>query len=82
MNGTDLIEDTRAALREAAAGLGQVSGAVMFNGILRRLELDQKDLHQPFVEALGGHPAAGFHTYGESWLGHINQTLTAVMFGR
>ena len=23
---------------------------------------------------------SGFHTYGETWLGHINQTLTAVWF--
>jgi hypothetical protein len=55
---------------------------VMFNCILRRLELDAKDWNDEFVATFDGIPAAGFHTYGESWLGHINQTLTAVMFGR
>ena len=83
MNGTDLIGDTRAALKSAADDLGgTVSGAVMFNCILRRLEIDARGLQEPFIEAIGAIPTAGFHTYGESWLGHINQTLTAVMFGR
>lgn len=84
MQATDLIGETRAALRTAAAEVGgQPSGAVMFNCILRRLEIDDRQAHQPFVDsvsALGG-PVAGFHTYGESWLGHINQTLTAIVFG-
>ena len=82
MRGTDLVEETRQDLRTAADELGgHVSGAVMFNCILRRLELDEKDLGEAFVDAIGGVPTAGFHTYGESWLGHINQTLTAVLFG-
>jgi hypothetical protein len=82
MNSTDLIGDTRKAIREAVEDLGgSAAGAVMFNCILRRLEMDQKDLGDEFVSAFGGIPASGFHTYGESWLGHINQTLTAVVFG-
>lgn len=82
MRGTDLVGETRDDLRRAADELGgQVSGAIMFNCILRRLEIDEKGLADGFVDALGGVPTAGFHTYGESWLGHINQTLTAVLFG-
>jgi hypothetical protein len=53
----------------------------MFNRILRRLEIDQKNLGDRFVDALADIPTAGFPTYGESWLGHINRTLTAVLFG-
>lgn len=82
MDATDLIGDTRTALARAVADLGgEVAGAVMFNCILRRQEIDALGLHQPFLEVLGGMRVAGFHTYGESWLGHINQTLTAVLFG-
>jgi hypothetical protein len=54
---------------------------VWFNCILRRLELDANGQSAPFLTALGSIPAARFHTYGETWIGHINQTLTGVVFG-
>jgi hypothetical protein len=83
MRGTDLVGETRAAFAKAAEELGRnASGAVVFNCILRRLEIDQKDIAKDFVAALGPMPFAGFHTYGESWLGHINQTVTGIVFGR
>lgn len=82
MNAGDLIGETAAAIAAARAELGgHTSGAVWFNCILRRLEIDANNLHDPFVASLGPTPAAGFHTYGETWLGHINQTLTGVLFG-
>jgi hypothetical protein len=54
---------------------------VLFNCILRRLELDANGSTQAFVQTFKEISAAGFHTYGESWLGHMNQTLTGVLFG-
>jgi hypothetical protein len=32
-----------------------------------------------FLEAFTEVRVAGFHTYGETWLGHVNQTLTGVV---
>jgi hypothetical protein len=81
MSSGDLIGDTAEAIGRARDELAGSSGAVLFNCILRRLEIDAKDLAEPFLHALGDIPCAGFHTYGESWLGHINQTLTGVIFG-
>lgn len=82
MAAGDLIADTRATLARARADLdGRISGALLFNCILRRLEMDANNTGPAFLDALGGIPTAGFHTYGESWLGHINQTLTGVVFG-
>lgn len=82
MSSTRMVQDTAAAMREAVEKIGgKACGAVMFNCILRRLEMDANRWHQDFVDALSGVSCAGFHTYGESWLGHINQTLTAVVFG-
>jgi len=82
MQSGDLAAETAVAIQEARATLGgEASGAVMFNCILRRLEMDQKKQHAEFLAAFGGIPMAGFHTYGETWLGHINQTLTGVVFG-
>jgi hypothetical protein len=81
MQSGDIVAETSAAFAAAVDGLGgEVSGGVLFNCILRRLELDAKGLTQEFVDAFQSVPVAGFHTYGESWLGHMNQTLTGVLF--
>jgi len=79
MRATDLMQDTRQAIERARAQLGGLAGGLLFNCILRRLELDDKGQHAAFLRAFEGLQAAGFHTYGESWLGHINQTLTALL---
>jgi hypothetical protein len=82
MNSGDLVGETAAAVAAAVAELGgRSSGGVMFNCILRRLEIDARGLAEPFVSSFAGIPVAGFHTYGETWLGHVNQTLTGVLFG-
>lgn len=81
MQSTDLVKDSREAVAQAAQALGgKLRGGLAFNCILRRLELDAKKLHSPFYDVFQGTQTAGFHTYGESWLGHINQTLTALLF--
>jgi hypothetical protein len=82
MQPGDIIAETAAALDTALATLdGTASAGVLFNCILRRLELDAKGETQTFVDTFKDVPLAGFHTYGESWLGHMNQTLTGVLFG-
>lgn len=82
MDSGDLVGETASAVAVARGELGgDVSGAIWFNCVLRRLELEADNLTAPFLSALGGIPAAGFHTYGETWLGHVNQTLTGVIFG-
>lgn len=83
MSATDLVGDTRTAMTSAVENLGGVaSGAVLFNCILRRLQIDNEGSGEQFVRSLGKVPAAGFHTYGETWLGHVNQTITGVVFGQ
>jgi hypothetical protein len=82
MNPGDVVGETALAVSSAVRELGGRSGGgVMFNCILRRLEIDAKGLGTRFVASFGGVPMAGFHTYGETWLGHVNQTLTGVVFG-
>ncbi|MBU4214544.1 MAG: FIST C-terminal domain-containing protein [Actinobacteria bacterium] len=81
MQSGDIVSETAAALADATETLGgTVNAGVLFNCILRRLELDAKGQTQAFVDTFTGVPLAGFHTYGESWLGHMNQTLTGVLF--
>ena len=80
MQSGDILAETATALTAAVDSLGgSASAGVLFNCILRRLELDPKDQTQAFVGTFAKVPVAGFHTYGESWLGHMNQTLTGVL---
>ncbi|PWJ48832.1 Uncharacterized conserved protein, contains FIST_N domain [Quadrisphaera granulorum] len=82
MASGDLIADTRAALDAAVARVGGTPrGAVVFNCILRRLEIDTRGLGRAFTGMFAGMPTAGFHTYGESLVSHINQTATGIVFG-
>ncbi|MBI5544386.1 MAG: FIST C-terminal domain-containing protein [Deltaproteobacteria bacterium] len=78
----DLVEDSRQALERVREELGtRVGAALLFNCVHRRVELDRSKGHEEFVR-LFDFPMAGFHTYGECWLGHINQTLTALVLGQ
>jgi hypothetical protein len=82
MASTDLIAETAGAFAAAAEKVGGAARAVVaFNCILRRLQLDARHGHEAFVRVFGDAATAGFHTYGESWMGHINQTLTALVVG-
>jgi hypothetical protein len=81
MDSTHLVDDTKSTVAQVKKSMPAVSGGLTFNCILRRLELDAQKSHPGFLTAFDGLQTAGFHTYGESWLGHINQTLTAVLFG-
>ena len=81
MKSTNLVQDAHRAIADAQKALGApISGGIAFNCVLRRLEMDAKNLHSGFLESFKGMQVGGFHTYGETWLGHINQTLTALWF--
>ena len=80
LESTDIIEDTRKALEEAKAKLGSISGLINFNCILRTLELEQKQATEAYGQLFAGFPTIGFSTYGEQYIGHINQTATMLVF--
>ncbi len=80
LESTDMIKDTRLAIDQAAEELGGVSGIINFNCILRTLELTDKNLTQEYGNLFGAVPTIGFSTYGEQYLGHINQTATMLVF--
>jgi hypothetical protein len=82
MRPTDLVDQTEAAIKQAVDEVGgAASGALLFDCTYRKLTVESHDLKQPYVASLGDLPFAGFHTYGESWLGHMNCTITGIIFG-
>lgn len=82
MRPLDLVEDTVAALDEAAEAMGApIAGAIQFDCAYRRLEIEARDIAVDYHQAIARQSLVGLHTHGESWLGHMNQTLTCLVFG-
>ncbi len=77
---TDIIADSREAIRSKQAELGNISGIINFHCILRTLELEEKGLTEAYGQLFADIPTIGFSTYGEQYIGHINQTSTILVF--
>jgi hypothetical protein len=75
LESTDIIKDTARALEKA----GSAAGLINFNCILRTLELEAKKQTGDFGKLFSNIPTIGFSTYGEAYLGHINQTATILV---
>ncbi|WP_225071238.1 FIST N-terminal domain-containing protein [Desulfuromonas sp. CSMB_57] len=76
----NIVQDTKVALEEAKRRMGSISAVVNFNCILRTLELKQKQLTEDYGALFSDIPMIGFSTYGEQYIGHINQTATMLVF--
>jgi hypothetical protein len=79
LESRDIVEDTRAALAGKVRETGPLAGIVNFHCILRTLELEQKGQTGAYGRLFAAVPTVGFSTYGEEYLGHINQTSTMLL---
>jgi len=80
LDSTSIIENTKKAIEEAKNTLGSISGIVNFHCILRTLELESIKKESEYSSIFKDVPTIGFSTYGEAYLGHINQTSTMIAF--
>ncbi len=78
LRSRNIVEDTRRDLMAATRDL-PVSGILNFHCILRTLELEQRGQTQAYADLFRPWPTVGFSTYGESYVGHMNQTSTMVL---
>jgi hypothetical protein len=79
----DMVATTNATLDELERELGTVSGLLAFTCILRWVEAEACEISKALYAdvARRGIPMVGFNTYGEQYLGHINQTVTFLALG-
>jgi len=73
-------DDIVAATRSDLAKCGELQAVVDFNCCLRALELNKNKQSKAYSEIFEYVPTIGFATYGESYIGHINQTSTMLLF--
>lgn len=81
LESRDIVKETEKALRSKIADMGgKVEGIINFNCILRAQELEAKNLTDAYGSLFASIPTVGFNTYGEEYVGHINQTATMILF--
>jgi hypothetical protein len=79
LESSDIIGDTRQALAAAGVAPGKIAALINFNCILRTLELEAEHETEAYGNLFANLPAIGFSTYGEAYLGHMNQTATMLV---
>jgi hypothetical protein len=77
---TDIVADTKKAINGLSAANGTAAGMINFNCILRTLELQQNQETEAYGKIFSPVPTIGLSTYGEEYIGHINQTATILVF--
>jgi hypothetical protein len=75
----DIIANTKQAIADKEKEMSSISALINFHCILRTLELEQKGLMAEYGKIFSI-PTIGFSTYGEEYIGHINQTSTMLVF--
>jgi len=76
LESTDIVADTE----KIVASVPDAAAILDFDCILRTLELRQKKLCDRYGSLFAKVPTLGFSTYGEEYIGHINQTSTMLVF--
>ena len=76
----DIVEYTKRDLNRKIEEKGYPSAIINFNCILRTLELKDKNQTEDYGNIFTEIPTVGFSTYGESFIGHMNQTATMLLF--
>ena len=77
----DIIDHAQKSLADAGKFLPGIQGSILFNCVLRYLELKELGKLDAFNNVFNKNNLIGFNTYGEELFTHHNQTLTAVFFG-
>jgi len=75
LHSEDIVKGTRNDLQKCE----DVKAVIDFCCCLRILELKSKDLLNEYAKIFEDVPSIGFSTYGESYIGHINQTSTMLL---
>jgi hypothetical protein len=80
LRARNIVEDTERDFSAKVRDIGRCRAVINFHCILRTLELEQKNQCDSYAKIFADVPTVGFSTYGESYIGHMNQTSALVLF--
>jgi hypothetical protein len=76
----NIIPDTRKAVEDKLKELGSISGIIDFRCAFRTVQMIYEGTLNEYADIFKGLQTIGFSTYGEEYLGHMNQTSTMIVF--
>ena len=80
--GFDLLGNLESALADVRQRVGHPQLVLAFDCILRKLEMERREIVELVATVFRKNNAVGFNTYGEQYCGvHVNQTLTGIVIG-
>jgi hypothetical protein len=79
LRATDIVADTRQAIETCKSASSEIRGLIDFQCILRTLQLRKDNRCDEYTAIFDGIPAVGFSTFGEAYLGYLNQTSTILL---
>lgn len=74
LESKDIIKETQDAIANRLKHATGNVGLLVFDCIYRKIELESKDLASEYGKIFKDIPTVGFHSYGETFVGHLNQT--------
>jgi hypothetical protein len=80
LEAQDIVQKTRYDLTSKLSSMRSCEAIVEFQCINRTQELQSKNQSHEYAELFSGIPTIGLATYGESYIGHLNQTSTMLLF--
>jgi hypothetical protein len=78
LESTDILGDTKEVVDRVRAR-GPISAIVNFQSVLRTMELERLGQLESYGRIFAKNPTVGFCTYGEEYIGHVNQTSTLLV---
>ncbi len=82
MRPSDIVAATEKELGKAIGKFSQVDAILDFDCAHRALMLAESDCYKEYAKLFSGMQSAGFSTFGEAYIGLVNQTSVMVLFGR
>ncbi|MCE5286780.1 MAG: FIST C-terminal domain-containing protein [Pelosinus sp.] len=80
LEATQIVEETRRVVENKEAEIGSLRALINFNCILRTIQLKSQGMTAAYGSTFAKVPTIGFSTYGEAYIGHVNQTATILVF--
>ena len=77
----DIVEQTRTDLSSTLSRLGRAECLISFDCVERMQELRDRGQIDSYASLFEDLPSIGVATYGESYIGHLNQTSTLLILG-